>query len=65
MGEHKGAITLLIVVLILFGIMVAFTPIFNNIMDTIGINFTKQVDSVFTGVDGSIGEIGGGGEGTE
>ena len=50
MDSHKGAITLILVVLIIFGIFVAFaTGVFNPIMDKIGNGFSSMVDNVFSG----------------
>ena len=50
MDSHKGAITLILVVLIIFGIFVAFaTGVFNPIMDTIGDGFSNMVNNVFDG----------------
>ncbi|MEG0258575.1 MAG: hypothetical protein RR533_08015 [Carnobacterium sp.] len=51
MAEHKGAITLIIVALIIFGIFVAFaTGVLDPIMTKIGDGFTKMVDGVFTDI---------------
>lgn len=52
MDSHKGAITLILVVLIIFGIFVAFaTGVFNPIMDTIGEGFSNMVNNVFDGLE--------------
>ncbi|MFD1705226.1 hypothetical protein ACFSCZ_00490 [Siminovitchia sediminis] len=50
MDSHKGAITLILVVLIIFGIFVAFaTGVFDPIMTKISNGFNNMVDSVFSG----------------
>ena len=50
MGEHKGTITIIIAVLIIFGAFVAFaTGVFEPMLTKIGSGFTKMVDSVFSG----------------
>lgn len=47
MGEHKGVITIIIAVLLLFGLFVAFgNNIISPLLDTIGENFTNMVNSV-------------------
>lgn len=47
MGEHKGVITIIIAVLLLFGLFVAFgNNIISPLLDTIGTNFTNMVNSV-------------------
>lgn len=49
-SEHKGAITLIIVALIIFGVFVAFaTGVFDPMMTKIGEGFTQMVDNVFDG----------------
>lgn len=54
MGEHKGVITLIIIVLILFGIFVAFaTGVIDPMMDKVGNNFERMVDDVFDGIGGN------------
>ncbi|MFL0365721.1 hypothetical protein ACH0BF_22185 [Pseudobacillus sp. 179-B 2D1 NHS] len=50
MGEHKGAITIIIAVLVVFGLFVAFsTDVLDPLLDKIGVAFTKMVDNVFAG----------------
>ncbi|TDV99667.1 hypothetical protein [Pseudobacillus badius] len=50
MGEHKGAITLSLVVIVLFGVFIAFaTGVIDPLMDKIGVAFSKLVDNVFAG----------------
>lgn len=47
MGEHKGVITIIIAVLLLFGLFVAFgNNVISPLLDTIGTNFTTMVNSV-------------------
>ncbi len=47
MGEHKGAITLLIAVLLLFGLWIAFGQnTIGPLLDDIGSNFKTMVNSV-------------------
>lgn len=50
MGEHKGTITIIIAVLVIFGIFIAFsTDVIDPIMTKIGNGFTAMVDKVFSG----------------
>ena len=50
LDSHKGAITLILVVLIIFGIFVAFaTGVFDPMLTQIGDGFSNMVDSVFDG----------------
>lgn len=51
MDSHKGAITLILAVLILFGIFVAFTGVFDGVMESIGSKFNSLVEGVFGNVD--------------
>ncbi|WP_197023515.1 hypothetical protein [Heyndrickxia ginsengihumi] len=48
MGEHKGAITLMLVVLLILGLLVAFTTgIINPLLHTVGDKFNELVDTAF------------------
>lgn len=48
MSEHKGALTLVVAVVVLFGLFVAFGQnIVGPLLDTIGDKFTTMVNSVF------------------
>jgi len=48
LGEHKGTITIIIAVIVLFGLFVAFGQnIIGPLLDTIGDKFTTMVDGVF------------------
>ncbi|UDK94834.1 hypothetical protein EYB33_00915 (plasmid) [Lysinibacillus sphaericus] len=51
MNNYKAEITLVIIVLVLFGSMVAFsTGIIDPLMAKIGAGWTKMVDNVFSGL---------------
>lgn len=51
MGEHKGTITIILAVLIVFGIFVSFaTGVIDPLMDSIGDGFSNMVSSVFDGI---------------
>lgn len=53
MGEHKGVITIIIAVLVLFGLFVAFgTNVIGPLLQTIGDNFSTMVNNVFSGTQG-------------
>lgn len=48
MGEHKGTITIIIAVIVLFGLFVAFGQnVIGPLLDTIGGKFTSMVNGVF------------------
>lgn len=50
MGEHKGTITIIIAVLVIFGIFIAFsTDVIDPMMTKIGNGFTAMVNNVFSG----------------
>lgn len=47
-GEHKGVITIIIAVIVLFGLFVAFGQnVIGPLLDAIGVKFTNMVNSVF------------------
>jgi len=47
MDSHKGAITLILAVLVLFGIFIVFTGVFDGVLETIGSKFSTLVNDVF------------------
>lgn len=52
MGEHKGTITIILAVLVIFGIFIIFADeVFQPIMDKIGTQFNELVDGVFKSVE--------------
>lgn len=52
MGEHKGTITIIIAVIVLFGLFVAFGQnIIGPLLNTIGDKFTEMVNGVFSGTN--------------
>lgn len=60
MGEHKGTITIILVVLVIFGIFMLFSKVFEDIMNTIQEKFTTLVNNVFSGIDSGQGNLSGG-----
>ncbi|MFY2307185.1 MULTISPECIES: hypothetical protein [Lysinibacillus] len=51
MNNYKAEITLAIIVLVLFGGMIAFaTGVIDPLMAKIGAGWTKMVDGVFSGI---------------
>ncbi|MEE3809086.1 hypothetical protein V2H29_19300 [Lysinibacillus fusiformis] len=51
MNNYKAEITLAIIVLVLFGGMIAFsTGVIDPLMAKIGAGWTKMVDNVFSGI---------------
>ena len=51
MSEHKGALLLVVVAIVLFGIFVAFaTGIVQPLVDKIGANLNTMVTNVFSGI---------------
>lgn len=47
MGEHKGSLTIIIAVLLLFGLWVAFgRDTIGPLLTTIGTNFTSLVNNI-------------------
>ncbi|MED4882762.1 hypothetical protein [Bacillus smithii] len=51
MSEHKGAILLVVVAIVLFGIFVAFsTGVVQPLVSKIGANLNTMVTNVFSGI---------------
>lgn len=54
MGEHKGTLTIIIAVLLIFGAFVALaTGVLSPMLDAIGDGFSNMVDSVFSDIPSS------------